>query len=120
MSHIVTVQTRVHDSVAVAAACQRLGLAAPVQGAAQLYSGEATGLLVQLPGWYYPVVIDVLTGTIRYDNYGGAWGEQAQLDRFLQRYAAEKVRLEAKKRGFQITEQALQDGSLRLQVIEGA
>ena len=120
MSHIVTVQTRLHDPAAVAAACQRLGLAAPVQGTAQLYSGEATGLIVQLPGWQFPVVIDTLTGTIRYDNYGGAWGDQAQLDHFLQRYAAEKVRLEAKKRGFQITEQALQDGSLRLQVIERA
>ena len=120
MSHIVVIQTRVHDPAAVAAACQRLGLAAPVQGTAQLYSGEATGLIVQLPGWQFPIVADVLTGTIRYDNYGGHWGEQGQLDRFLQMYATEKVRLEAKKRGFQITEQALQDGSIRLQVIEGA
>ena len=59
--------------VAVAAACQRLNLAAPVQGTVQLYSGEATGLIVQLPGWEYPAVIDTLTGTVRYDNYGGAW-----------------------------------------------
>lgn len=120
MSHIVTVQTRLHDPAAVAAACQRLGLAAPVQGTAQLYSGEAAGLVVQLPGWYYPVVIDTLSGTIRYDNYGGAWGDQQQLDHFLQRYAAEKVRLEAKKRGFQISEQTVRDGSIRLQIIEGA
>ena len=120
MSHIVTVQTRVHDPVAVAAACQRLGLAAPVQGTAQLYSGEATGLIVQLPGWYYPIVVDTLSSTIRYDNYSGHWGDPQQLDHFLQRYAAEKVRLEAKRRGFQITEQALQDGSVRLQIIEGS
>jgi hypothetical protein len=120
MSHIVTIQARVHDPVAVAAACRRLGLAEPVQGTAQLFSGEASGLIIQLPGWQYPAVIDPLTGAIRYDTYGGAWGEQAQLDRFLQAYAAEKVRLEARKKGYQITEQALQDGSISLQIVESA
>jgi NAD(P)-dependent dehydrogenase (short-subunit alcohol dehydrogenase family) len=43
MSHVVTIQTKVHDPAAVAAACQRLNLAAPVQGTARLYSGEASG-----------------------------------------------------------------------------
>src|SRR5947208_4556786 len=99
MSHIVTVQTRLHDPVAIAAACQRLGLAAPVQGTARLYSGEATGLLVQLPGWQYPVAIDTLSGVVRYDNFAGRWGEQAQLDRFLQMYAVEKCRIECRKTG---------------------
>jgi hypothetical protein len=91
MSHVVTVQTRVHDPAALAAACQRLGLPQPVQGTAQLYSGEASGLLVQLPGWEYPVVIDPASGAVRYDNYEGHWGEQAQLDRLLQSYAVEKT-----------------------------
>src|SRR5262245_32343506 len=43
MSHVVTIQTKLHDPGAVVAACQRLNLAAPVQGTAKLYSGEATG-----------------------------------------------------------------------------
>ena len=119
MSYVVTVQSRVHDPVAVAAACRRLGLAEPVQGTAQLFSGEASGLIVQLPGWQYPIVADPLTGVIHYDNFNGAWGDQAQLDRFLQAYATEKVRIEAKKKGYQVSEQALQDGSVRLQIIEG-
>jgi hypothetical protein len=51
MSHIVTIQIKVHDPVAVTAACQRLNLAAPVQGTVRLFSGEATGLIVRLPGW---------------------------------------------------------------------
>jgi hypothetical protein len=119
MSHIVTVQTRLHDPAAVAVACQRLGLAAPVQGTAQLFSGEATGLLVQLPGWQYPAVIDTLSGIVRYDNFAGRWGEQAQLDRFLQMYAVEKCRREARRNGYQVSEQAQQDGSIRLQIIEG-
>jgi hypothetical protein len=120
LSHIVSIQTKVHDPAAVAAACQRLGLAAPVQGTTQLFSGEATGLMVRLPGWEYPVVIDTLTGTVRYDNFNGHWGDQAHLNRFLQAYAVEKTKLEACKRGHTVTEQALQDGSIRLQLVEGS
>jgi len=120
MSHVVTIQTRVHDPAAVAAACQRLGLAAPAHGTAQLYSGEATGLLVQLPGWQYPAVIETTTGTVRYDNFEGHWGEQAHLHRFLQAYAVEKTRLEARKKGYTITEQQLEDGSIKLQIQEGS
>jgi hypothetical protein len=119
MSHIVTIQTRVHDPVAVAAACQRLGLPAPALGTARLYSGEATGLLVQLPGWQYPAVIDPATGAVRYDNFEGRWGEPAHLHRFLQLYAVERAKLEARKKGYAVTEQPLQDGSIRLQIVEG-
>jgi hypothetical protein len=119
VSHIVSIQTKVRDSAAVAAACQRLSLPAPVVGAAKLYSGLVTGLLVRLPGWNYPAVVDLATGAVQYDNYGGAWGEQAKLDQFLQLYAVEKAKLEARKKGYAITEQALQDGSIQLQILEG-
>jgi hypothetical protein len=119
MSHIVTLETRIHDPVAVAAACQRLNLVAPTHGTVELFSGEATGLIVQLPGWEYPTVIDTLSGTIRFDNYEGAWGERAQLDRFLQMYAVEKAKLEARRKGYTVTEQALQDGSIKLQIVQG-
>jgi hypothetical protein len=62
MSHIVTVTTIIRNPLAVAAACTRLGLAPPVPGMAQLYSGQASGLIVQLPGWTYPAVIDTTSG----------------------------------------------------------
>jgi hypothetical protein len=119
MSHVVTIQTKVRDPAAVAAACQRLGLAAPVQGTARLFSGEANGLLVQLPDWEYPVVIDPATGEVRFDNFGGVWGEPKELDRFLQMYAVEMAKLEARKKGYAVSEQALQNGSIRLQIVEG-
>ena len=41
MSHVVQIQTEVRDPVAVAAACDRLRLAAPRQGTAKLYSDSA-------------------------------------------------------------------------------
>ncbi len=119
MSHIVTLETRVHDPAAVTAACQRLGLRPPQHGTARLYSGEATGLLVQLPGWQYPIVIDTLSGTIRYDHFEGRWGEPRHLERLLQLYAVERAKLEAHKKGYIVNEQALQDGSIKLQILEG-
>ena len=119
MSHIVTVNTEVRDAVAVAAACRRLNLAEPVRGTARLFSAEATGLLVELPAWRYPVVVDAATGTVKFDNYGGAWGDQKELDRFLQAYAAEKAKIEARRNGHTITEQSLPDGSIKLTIHVG-
>jgi hypothetical protein len=119
LSHIVTVATAVRDTVAVAAACRRLGLAAPAHGTVKLFESEAAGLLVTLPGWLYPCVCDLAAGTLKYDNYGGAWGDPAQLDRFLQGYAVEKATLEARKQGHAVTEQPLADGSIRLTIQVG-
>src|SRR5437879_7657305 len=99
MSHIVTIQTKLHDPVAVAAAGKRLNLPAPVEGTATLFSGESTGLLVKLPDWLYPVVVNTTTGQVAFDNYEGAWGCQEHLDRFLQMYAVEMTKLEARKKG---------------------
>lgn len=120
MSHIVQIATKVKDSAAIAAACQRLNLTAPVHGTAKLYSGDATGLLVQLPGWQYPVVIDTASGTIQFDNFEGSWGETARLHEFMQAYAVEKAKQEARRRGHIVTETQLQDGSTKLQIQEGA
>lgn len=118
MSHIVTIAPKVHDPVAVLAACQRLKWPEPVQGTATLFSGEATGLLVKLPEWVYPVVVDTATGQVAYDNFEGSWGDPKQLDRFLQIYAVEKAKLEARKKGYSVSEQVLNDGSIRVQILE--
>jgi hypothetical protein len=122
VSHIVSIKTEVRDAAAVRAACQRLRLAAPIEGKTRLFSGEVQGLAVQLPEWQYPVVTDLATGQLRYDNFGGRWGDQRQLDRFLQAYAVERARAEARKKGHAVTEQQLSDGSIKLtiQVAGGA
>ncbi len=118
MSHVVTIQSKVHDPAAVAAACQRLKLPAPVEGTAELFSGSATGLIIRLPGWQYPVVADIPSGTLSYDNYGGQWGRQEELGRFMQSYAVEKARIEATKKGYTVSEQTLHDGAIKLQIVE--
>jgi hypothetical protein len=119
MSHIVTIQTKVRDPLALAAACRRLRLAEPVAGTAQLFASAATGQIVQLPGWTYPVVIDTASGEVRYDNYAGAWGDPKELGKLLQRYAAEKAFLEARRAGHSIVETALPDGSIKLTINVG-
>ena len=116
MSHIVTIQTQVRDEAAVFAACRRRQLAEPVQGQHRLFSSEVEGLAVQLRNWHYPVVCQLESGELQYDNFGGRWGEQRELDGFIQAYAVERTRIEARQRGHTITEQALADGSIKLTV----
>jgi hypothetical protein len=116
MSHIVTIKTEVRDAVAVRAACHRLSLAEPVQGKTKLFAGNVEGLAVKLPEWSYPVVCELATGQLHYDNFNGRWGDQKHLDRFLQAYAVEKAKLEARNRGHSVTEQSLSDGSIKLTV----
>lgn len=119
MSHIVQIQTEVRDPVAISAACERLKLPQPVQGTFKLFSSEATGLGIELPQWRYPVVCDITSGELQYDNFEGHWGDRSHLNQFLQSYAVEKTRIEARRKGHTVTEQAQADGSIRLTVQVG-
>ena len=116
MSHIVTIKTEIRDATAVQSACRRLGLSDPVQGKVRLFSAEVSGLVVRLPDWQYPVVCELNTGQVRFDNYEGRWGRQAELDRFLQAYAIERVRIEARKKGHTLTERPLANGAVKLTI----
>lgn len=50
-------------------------------------------------------------------HYDGCfWGDRAHLDRFFQTYAVERAKLEARKAGHSVTEESLQDGSIRLRI----
>ena len=119
MSHIVSIQTEVRDPAAIRSACDRLKLPEPVFGATKLFTNSANGWAVRLNEWRYPVVADVNTGKLAYDNYGGRWGKQNRLDEFLQTYAVEKARREAHLKSHSVTEQTLDDGSIRLTVQVG-
>ena len=67
-------------------------------------------------------MFDVAKGEARFDNFHGHWGEQQHLDRFMQAYAIEKAKLEARKRGHMVSEQVLAEGfiKVRVQVAGGA
>ncbi len=119
MSHIVEIKTEIRDEQAIRAACVRLQLAAPEHKTVRLFNATATGLCVQLPGWNYPVVCETQSGAVKYDNYNGHWGEQARLNAFLQAYAVEKAKIEARKKGHSVSETRLEDGSIRVTVHVG-
>lgn len=118
MSHLVSIPVQVLQPEGIRRACSRLGLEAPVQGQQQFYDGQSKqGIVVKLPDWLYPIVIDPITGEVYHDNFNGAWGEQAKLDQFLQTYAVETAKMTAEAQGYQVSEQLLEDGSVHLQVL---
>ena len=119
MSHIVEIKTEIRDEAAVRAACTRLQLSPPERKTVRLFSATATGLCVQLPGWNYPVVCNTDSGQVSYDNYEGHWGEQRHLNSFLQGYAVEKAKLEARRKGHTCFETHLEDGSIKVTVRVG-
>jgi hypothetical protein len=119
MSHIVTIETEVRDVGALRTACRRLGLTEPALETTRLFSGEARGYCVRLPDWRYPVVCDVESGRVQFDNFDGRWGEQCELDRLMQAYAVEKTRLAVRRAGHSVTEQSLADGSIKLTIHVG-
>ena len=119
MSYIVAIKTQVRDVNALRAACQRRRLEPPIHGSNRLFTSTVEGWAVNLPDWRYPVVCQTETGDVKFDNYNGRWGDQQHLDGLLQSYAVEKTKIEARKAGHSVTEQALQDGSIKLTVAVG-
>ena len=119
MSHIVEIKTEVRDEQAVKAACVRLQIPIPEHKTVRLFNATATGLCIQLPNWSYPVVANLQTGQLQYDNYGGNWGEQKHLNSFLQAYAVEKSKIEARKKGHMCSETRLEDGSIKVTIRVG-
>ena len=69
MSHIVMIQTEVRDAQAVRLACTRLTLPQPVDSLFRLFSGEVAGLGLLLPEWRFPIVCQLETGQVQYDNF---------------------------------------------------
>jgi hypothetical protein len=104
----------VRDREAVTRTCRRLELAEPVEGEAKVFATMKRGLLVRLKDWEFPIVCDLPSGQVEYDNFEGNWGDRKRLDEFLQAYAVEKATLEARKRGHSVVEQSLADGSIKL------
>ena len=116
MSHVVQIQTEVRDSVAIGAAATRLHLPVPVFGETKLFASSKTGWAIRLPQWRYPVVCDVNTGKVEFDNFEGRWGDRSELGKFLQAYAVERAKLEARRNGFTVTECPVADGGIKVVV----
>lgn len=115
MSHIVQVKgIAIHDREALEDAIKALGLKTRGYGEHTVYGSRQTGLAVELPGWQHPVVIDPDKGTAAYDNFNGSWGKQVELDKLVQRYAVEMSARELRIAGYDVTEETMDNGDVRV------
>lgn len=118
MSHTVELDTEFKSPKAIAAVCKSLGL--PMREItshkpARLYSGSGytEGVAIDLPRWRYPVVITP-QGKMFYDNYGGQWGSESELHKFMSTYEIAVIRDQAKLNGYMRNETTLPDGTVRI------
>lgn len=116
MSHIVTCKVEMKNVDCLNRAIKHLGLEnLGNKKQHKLFGGQqAAGIAVKLPGWSYPVVINPETGVAVYDNYGGHWGKQEELDKLVQRYAIETTIDQAVAGGYIYEENRLANGDVEL------
>lgn len=117
MSHIASVKVRIKDLQALEAVCRELNV--PVETRTQqvsMYSGRIdAAATLRLPGWIYPVVVQA-DGSIKFDNYGGKWGSQEQLNRVLRRYSERVTVQQARRMGLSVRRHEQPDGSVVLRL----
>ena len=117
MSHTVTIKAACTDAAVLRKACADIGAEFLGHRTTKMYSSSAKGLAVHLAGWNYPVTFDTETGAVKFDNYGGSWGDMKELDRLIQAYGIEKVKQEAYLHGLTFAENdevELENGDIQL------
>ena len=119
MSHITKVRIQMTDVAAINAAAAHLGLKCLGEQRHELYGNQkAYGLGFALPGWEYPLVIDVGTGEAVYDNFNGQWGKQIELDKLAQRYGVEAAKLYAEQNNYMFSETELANGDVEVELVD--
>lgn len=117
MSHITKRKTAIKDVETLKKAIARTpGAEYQGLGRGRSYSGTQEGHIVKLPGWNYPVTFNPVTGEASYDNYGGRWGKEEELDKLNQNYAVEAAKAQAEVDGHTCEEMQLADGSIKLTI----
>jgi hypothetical protein len=103
------ITSSVHDPVALAATCRRLGLSPPEEGSVHLDGRVVFGWVVYLNGLHGPLVFDTLTGLVRYDPRDNGFGPFARIKRLVLRYYDVRAELQRGDSGA-----ALQRGGSRV------
>ena len=99
MSHTISVKVELRNREALESAVMALGGRVLGNGTYHLYGGSENGTGFTLPGWRYPLVATD-SGELKFDSFGGAWGDESDLDRLKEYYALDAVRLEAERLGW--------------------
>ena len=118
MSHIVTCKVELKNEGCLLKAADKLGLEHLGNKTHDMYGRQkATGHGFKLPNWQYPVVIGE-DGTARYDNYGGSWGKQVELDKLVQEYSAQVAEEQALMSGYTVERNYAENGDLELEMTQ--
>lgn len=117
MSHIATIELRINDLEALRAACQELGAALCMDRKSfRWFSGKSPcQAVIQVPGADYEIglVQSGETFHLHCDLYASGGVEAALgkgLGRLKQAYARERVRREARRKGYRVCEQKTERG----------
>lgn len=120
MSHIVNVATQFKNMEALKRAADKRGVRIEIAAQGQtisrtLYTGKVEGVAaVDLKGWKYPAMVQA-DGSCKADNYGGAWGQQAEMDGLAQEYGSELAMMTLKRQGYRLqTDKVEADGTREL------
>ena len=115
MSHIVKSKVEMKNKGCLLKAAEALGLQHLGNKTHTLYNRQtAAGHGFKLPDWKYAVVINTDTGEAKYDNYGGAWGKQVELDKLVQEYSLRVAEEQALMSGFTSERQLQENGDIEL------
>jgi hypothetical protein len=114
MSHITKLSLSLKNLGCVKLAATRLEGATVGKISKQKLFGKTRKVLtLNLPSFKQPIYIDVITGEVFNDNFGGRWGELGVYNKFLQLYASEVTKEFAVNNNYNYEEQALEDGQIR-------
>jgi len=116
MSHTVELELKIKNKDLFKKVAQDLELKVQENATVSFFSSTHSGLAVYLPGWRYPVVVSD-DGTLYYDNYDGKWGDIRELRKLQNRYGAELIKKEARKRGLSVRETVEEDGTIVVEVM---
>lgn len=122
MSHFTTIETRIRDLTALAAACRELGLELVSDSTARGYAGQTLHgeRVIRLKGPYDIAVNPGEDGT--YVLSTDWWDGHAERDvgtgfgKLLQRYGVCRTQAEARRKGYTVSRRTLGDGSIKLTI----
>lgn len=103
MSHTMNINVEFHDRQLLVDTLERLGIPSYEGTVTYFDRTTKTGLCFRLPGWKYPCVLSN-QGELSMDNYGGSWGDDAELGHLKARYGLAKARREALIKGYECIE----------------
>jgi hypothetical protein len=80
-----------------------------------MFDGETVNdaLVFRPNNWSHDVAVPK-SGNLRYDNYEGKWGDEAELDKILQAYSVAELKYQSELEGYIITETRLDNGDIEL------